>query len=49
MSAARKGNHKWVYHFTEGSAAPPAPNLYDRAGLGDFKAEPTADRELEVA
>ncbi len=27
----------------------PLRNLYDRAGLGDFKAEPTADRELEVA
>jgi RND superfamily putative drug exporter len=27
----------------------PLRNLYDRAGLGDFTAEPTADRELEVA
>jgi RND superfamily putative drug exporter len=27
----------------------PLRRLYDRAGLGDFTAEPTADRELEVA
>jgi RND superfamily putative drug exporter len=27
----------------------PLRRLYDRAGLGDFTAEPTSDRELEVA